>query len=204
MLAQADAAGVDDARVRPAQVATREHWAVGSYEVAGVEGLAVGVNESSFGLLGDALDGVFPVKADAEVCGAIEQELVEDGATDAAAGISREGGFSCGFFGEEADSVKGVGLEAAEIFIEIDADGGEGLEGVGHEAFAAGFVDGRAYGLDDIDLEAEAGGGDGSGEAGGACSYDGDVRGICWCEVHFESCVLRCTVRRKEFGSTGK
>ena len=67
--------------------------AVGADEVAGVEGLAVGVDEGAFGCGGDALDGVLPVKADSEAGGAVEEELVEDGATDAAAGRVREGGF---------------------------------------------------------------------------------------------------------------
>ena len=40
--------------------------AVGADEVTGVESLAIAVDESAFGRRSDALDGVFPMEADAE------------------------------------------------------------------------------------------------------------------------------------------
>ena len=62
----------------------------------------------------------------------------------------------------KADAAEGrFGFRRQEL-IEIDAEGGEGVEGVGHEAFAAGFVDGGLHGVDDFDVKTVAGGGDGS------------------------------------------
>ena len=40
----------------------------------------------------------------------------------------------------------------------VETEGGEGFERVGHEAFAAGFVDGRLHGVDDLDVKALEGG----------------------------------------------
>ena len=62
---------------------------------------------------------------------------------------------------------------------EVDAEVGEGGYGVGHEAFAAGFVDGRAHAVGDFYGEAVLGGGDGAGEAGWASAGDEDVGGGC-------------------------
>jgi hypothetical protein len=46
----------------------------------------------------------------------------------------------------------------AEELIEIgEAEGGEGFDGVGHETFAAGFIDGGLHGVDDFDVETLAG-----------------------------------------------
>ena len=76
--------------------------AVGADDVAAAKGLAIGADFGlGLGLRGravdaDALDGVFPVEADAEAGGAIEQELVKQGAADAASGGSGECGFGGG------------------------------------------------------------------------------------------------------------
>ncbi len=87
--------------------------AVGGDEVAGAEGLAVGVDEMAVGDWLDALDGVSPVEADAEGEGAVVEELVEDGAADAASGGCGEAGFGddggC-LVAEEADAAKGCGF----------------------------------------------------------------------------------------------
>ena len=47
---------------------------------------------------------------------------------------------------------------------------GESGEGVGHEAFAAGFVDGGFLPSADFDVKALTGCGDGAGESGWSCS----------------------------------
>ena len=62
---------------------------------------------------------------------------------------------------DETDTVKDGGLGLVEIVGEVEAEGGEGLERVGQEAFAAGFVDGRFHGVDDFDMKALARRGDG-------------------------------------------
>ncbi len=71
---------------------------------------------------------------------------------------------------------KGAGFDAAEVLTEVEAEGGEGSEGVGHEAFAAGFVDAGLHGVDDFNVKAVVGGGDGGGETGWSRADDGDVR----------------------------
>ena len=53
----------------------------------------------------------------------------------------------------------------------------ESFDGVGHEAFAAGFVDGRGETVGDFHGEALLGSGYGGGEAGRACSNDEDIWG---------------------------
>jgi len=123
------------------------------------------------------LDGVLPVEADSEASGAVEQKLVEDGATDATPGAFGKGGFGgrvvrgrC-LVAEEANAAEGGGFDLAEVLIEIEAEGGEGFEGVGHEAFAAGFVDSRLHGVDDLDLKALVSGGDCAGQTGWSCAY---------------------------------
>jgi hypothetical protein len=103
------------------------------------------------------------VEADAEAVGAVEQKLMEDGSTDAAAGACGECGLCGGGLVEKTDAVELVSFKAAQIFFEIEPDGCEGLKGVGHEAFAAGFIDRGPHGVDDIDLKAATNGGDGAG-----------------------------------------
>ncbi len=60
----------------------------------------------------------------------------------------------------------------------FDTEVGEGGDGVGHEAFAAGLVDGRGHAVGDLDGKAVLGGGDGSSEAAGASAGDKDIGGV--------------------------
>jgi len=158
--------------------------AVSTDEIAGAEGLVVGVDVGAVGGLRDALDGVFPVEADSEAGGAVEQEPVEDSAADTASGACGEGGFGGGGMGggrlvvEEADAAEWSGFDVAEVLIEIEAEGGEGSQRVGHEAFAAGFVDAGLHGVDDLDLKTLVGGGDGAGQTSWPCAYDENVSRI--------------------------
>ena len=86
---------------------------------------------------------------------------MEDGAADTASGSLGEGGFGgdCGSMGrggvvEETDAAQEMVWGFAEELIEIgEAEGGEGFKGVGHEAFAARFIDGGLHGVDDFDLK---------------------------------------------------
>jgi hypothetical protein len=122
------------------------------------------------------------VEADAETGGAVEEDLMEDGAADAASGSLREGGLrGDGVTGrrvaEEADAAQDMVFGLAQGSIEVgEADGGEGLERVGHEAFAAGFIDGGLHGVDDFDVKTLTRGGDGTGESGWASADYQDIR----------------------------
>jgi hypothetical protein len=99
--------------------------------------------------------------------GAVEQDLVEDGAANASSGSLGErglggDGIARGRIAEETDAAQAMIFGCAQDLIEIgDADGCEGFEGVGHEALAAGFIDGGLHGVDDFNLKTLAGCGDG-------------------------------------------
>jgi hypothetical protein len=58
----------------------------------------------------------------------------------------------------------------------MDTDSGESLDGRGHEALAAGFVDGRTVGIGDDDGESTACRCNGCREAGGAGTGDEEIR----------------------------
>jgi hypothetical protein len=79
---------------------------------------------------------------------------------------------------EEAYAAEGSGFDIAEVFVEVEAEGGERGEGVGHKAFAAGLVDTGLHGVDDLDLKALIGGGDGAGQTGRSCAYDENINRI--------------------------
>jgi hypothetical protein len=65
-----------------------------------------------------------------------------------------------------------AGEFGAVMRVEVDAKLGEGVTRVGHDAFAAGFVDGRAEGIGEEDVGSSLAECDGCGEACGACSGD--------------------------------
>jgi hypothetical protein len=124
----------------------------------------------------DFLDDGLPTEADAEGGGAIEQELMELDAAHASTCGRGEGCLSAdwgaGVIGaEETDSAEGSAFCCGQV----DSESGEGGYGVGHEAFAAGFVDGRRHAIGDFYGETLLGGGDGTGQAGGTSSGDEDV-----------------------------
>ena len=96
-----------------------------------------------------------------EAGGAVEKDLVENGAADAASGRVGEASLGGSGIADETDAAQAMIFPCAQDLIEIgDADGCEGFEGVGHEALAAGFIDGGLHGVDDFDVKTLAGGGD--------------------------------------------
>jgi hypothetical protein len=119
------------------------------------------------------------MEADAEAGGAVEEDLVEDSAADASSGTLGErglGGDGRFLIADETDAAQEMVFVCAEDLIEIgEADGCEGFERVGHEAFAAGFIDGGLHGVDDFDVKALTRSGDGSGESGRATAYYQDI-----------------------------
>jgi hypothetical protein len=139
------------------------------------------MDESAVDCGRDALDGVFPMEADAEADGAVEEDLVKDGAADAAAGRLGEGGLDGEGIGkrviaDEADAAQEMIFGFTQDLLEIgEADGCKGFERVGHEAFAAGFIDGGLHGVDDLDVKALAGCGDGRGQSGWTSSDYQDI-----------------------------
>jgi hypothetical protein len=175
VLAEADAAGVDGGGGEAGCCGDAGLVAVGADEVAGGESLAVGADDSVFVSGIDRADCVFPMEADSEAGGAINEKFMEHGAADAAAGVQTKAGFDKSFGIVKANAAQRVTL-GVEKLLYVEAQGCEGFEGVGQEAFAAGLVDGRLHGIDDFNVKTLARGGDSGGETGGACSYYEDVR----------------------------
>jgi hypothetical protein len=122
------------------------------------------------GFFGGGFDhqGSIPGEADAEVLSAVEEVGMERGATDAYAGAVGEVGGDAGLVGGEKDA----GEFGTVVRVKLDAKLDEGVTGVGHEAFAARFVDGRASSVGEEDVGAALAKGDGSGKARGAGSGD--------------------------------
>jgi len=83
-------------------------------------------------------DGGVPGEADAQFFGAVEKEGVEGGAADADAGAIGEVSGDAGLIGGEGDA----GEFGTAAGVDLDAELGESGAGVGHESFAAGFVEG--------------------------------------------------------------
>ncbi len=104
---------------------------------------------------------------------------MEDGTLDAAALTGGKeslggGGDSVGVRGsDEANAVEGGARRGGNV----DAEFGEGGEGVRHEAFTAGFVDGRRHAVDDLNREAPESSRDGAGQTCRASTGDEDICG---------------------------
>ena len=81
---------------------------------------------------------VFHGEADAEFGGAVDEELMEGGAANSYALAGGEIGCDAGQVRGEGDAFE-FGSMAG---LDLNAELGESLAGVGHEAFTAGFVDG--------------------------------------------------------------
>jgi len=158
VLAEADALRMDGVVGEASPGCDSGTGTVGADEVSGVKCLAIAVDESAFGCDGDVLDGVLPVEADAEAGCAVEKDLVENGPANAASGRVGEASLGGSGIADETDAAEAMAFDFAEDLIEIsEADGCKRLERVGHEAFAAGFIDWRLHGVDDFDVKTLAG-----------------------------------------------
>jgi hypothetical protein len=192
MLADSDAARIECARVESRNGGYAGVVAVGTDEIAGAKGLGVGVDDGSVVIDCEAAKGVFPMEANAEAGCTIQQELMEGCAWDAASRACGKGALDSGVvvrrgIADEADAVQGSGFGWKEIASEIEAEGVERFKSTGQKAFAAGFIDGRFPGVDDFDVQALFGRGDGASQAGGTTADDENVR-------------LRCQGARKHRG----
>jgi hypothetical protein len=107
---------------------------------------------------------------------------VEGGAADADACSGREVGGDAASIGGEGDA----GKFGAMAGVEVDAEFGEGVTRVGHNSFAAGFVDGRAEGVGEEDVGSSLAERDGCGKACGTGSGDEYVTDV----------VTHCSPRR--------
>jgi hypothetical protein len=127
--------------------------------------------------------------------GSFVEKLMEDGALDATALPGGKEGFGGGIVAmgvggsEEADAVEGCAGSRGDV----NAEFGEGSEGVGHEAFATCFVDGGCHAVGDLYGEATESSGDGSGKSSRPCAGDEDVSG--WRGRIYEG-LLCCNHRR--------
>jgi hypothetical protein len=139
---------------------------VGADEPAGAELLTVKGGR----LAGSEDDGRPEGEADAESGGAFAKELVKGGASDSDAGEGGEIGADAGVGVGEGDAGEGQTVRFVG-----DAEGGEGAARGGHEALAAGLVDGRLAGIGEQDVGAAQAKGNGGSEAGGPCTGDEHV-----------------------------
>jgi hypothetical protein len=165
--AEAEAAATEMGGVKAGPGADAGGGTVGADEPLAGDGFA----GEGGGLVWLEDDGGVPGEADAQFFGTVEKEGVEGGAADADAGAIGEVSGDAGLIGGEENA--GEGRAAAGI--DLDAELGEGMAGIGHESFAAGFVDGRAAGVGEEDVGSALADGDGCGEARGAGSGDEDV-----------------------------
>jgi hypothetical protein len=163
VLAQGDAAWAGRGLFELCDDADLRLVAVGADDPAGSEGIFAGLDLVAV----NAFDDGMPVKTDTEREGAIEQKLVKHGAgktTSVAVGKDGFGGVGAA---DEPNAAQGVACGLKELLrrrmVEVDAELGESGEGVGHEAFAAGFVDRGLSAVCYFDLKALTGCGDGTG-----------------------------------------
>jgi hypothetical protein len=168
--AEAEAAAAEVGGVEAGPGADAGGGSIGSDEPAVGNGFA----GEGGGLVLPENDWGVPGEADAQFFGAVEEEAVESGAanTDAPAGWEFSGD------GRLARGEEDAGEFGTVVGLEMDTELSEGLAGVGHEAFAAGFVDGRAAGVSKKDVGSALAQGDGGGEACGSCSGDAYVTDV--------------------------
>src|ERR1017187_678674 len=97
---------------------------------------------------------------------------MEVGAADADAGAAGKAGVDAMDRVREADAAEGIPVGWGER----DAELGEGLARIRHEALAAGLVDGGRAGLDDGAIDSALAQRYGGSETGGATADDQDFR----------------------------
>lgn len=153
--AEAEAAAAEAGCVEAGPCADAGGGSVGSNEPAVGDGCA----GKGGGLVFPENDWGVPGEADTQFFGAVQEEAMEGGAADADAAAGWEFSGDAGLGGGEEDA----GEFGSAVGLEMDAELGEGVAGVGHEAFAAGFVDGRAAGVGEEDVGTAEAEGDGCG-----------------------------------------
>ncbi len=164
MGAEAEAAAAESPGFEPGPRANAGGGSVGSDEPTVVDGLSA----DGGGLIVAEDDRGVPGEADAEFCGSVEEETMENRTADSDARSRREVCGDARLVGSKGDA----GEFDAVLGLEVDAQGDEASACFGHEAFAAGLVDGRAESIGEEDVGAALADGDGGGEPGGACSGD--------------------------------
>ncbi len=167
MCAEAETAAAEVGGVEVGPCADAGGLAVGSDQPAVVDRL---VGEGG-GLVWFEDDRGVPGEAHAEFGGAVEEQAVQAGAAEAYScccfsGIGCEVGGDAGLTCGEGYAGEG----GAVVGFEGDAELGEGVTRVGHDAFAAGLVDGGPLGVGDEYVRAAKAKADGGGETGGAGS----------------------------------
>ena len=120
---------------------------------------------------GDAGNAHAPGQPDAGVDGLIHHQLVQRGAAQTESMSVREGGLDGGIAIAEANSAKRVALRGAQIETERTRGG----QAIGHDAFAAGLIDGRHGTIGERDIQAAAARGESGSQAGGAAANDEEI-----------------------------
>jgi hypothetical protein len=161
--AEAEAADASGGAVEVGPRAKEGGGAVGADDPASGDGLT----GEAGGLARVKDDRGVEGKADAERGGAVAEELVESGATEASAVDGGEVGGDTAVGVGESDACEGEAVGVGE-----DAEGGEGAARFGHESLAAGFVDRGTASVGEEDVGAAKAEGDGGGESGRTCSGD--------------------------------
>ena len=96
---------------------------------------------------------------------------MQQSAADADAAAMREVGFDSAFVTDKTNSAKRAGVQT----VEIEAKLAQGGDGVGHQALAAGLVNGRAKHVGNGDVKPLPAGRDGSGKSGGSTADDENI-----------------------------
>jgi hypothetical protein len=167
--AKAESLAAEQSGFEAGPAADARGLAVRADQVAMADGLAIDLD---FAVVAEGGAGC-PFEVDADFFCAMNEALVEYDAAHAEAFAAWELASH-----EIFAAVVAVGeVDAGEFSAagEFDAKAGEFAAGVGHEAFAAGLVDGRDKGFDDEDIESLLANGDGGGEAGWASADDQGV-----------------------------
>jgi len=172
VLAEADAASACGGSFESGPGADAGLMAVGTDDPTGASGVAI---RADLPVL-DALDYGFPAETNAKGCGAVEKQLVEEGAADAPAnGVGEE---SFAFYrvavtgiAEKTDAAQGEAFGS----VQRNAEFRKGGDGIGQETLAAGFVNGWPHAVGDFNLKALRGSSDGTGQTGRASTGYEDV-----------------------------
>ncbi len=118
-------------------------------------------------LVGMKGDGPIEGEADTQCGGTVTEQLVQRRAANAQAGEGRKVSRD-----PDAGVSKRDAGERAAMEVGGNPESGEGTAGIGHKAFAAGFVDGRLSGVGQQDVGTAQAKGDGGSESGRAGAND--------------------------------